>query len=253
MAEPEIPDLYRVTPDEIRLIDAVLHEHRQVRMVDAFRALVELRHRHAGFAKRLEVIVYVPECEDCHAEERRRFHADDSTWRPPDITPRSWRQELREYGASEREIRRTYREMRARDSEFPLVQCDTCKAEINYLHDNVYISGRPFEEHFQELVGREEREPPVHPPRVVRELVYRVYEGKCARCGVDLAPEEATMDHIRPRHEGGRGTLENLQLACAACNNAKGSGDPPIVTVYLDFLLVAQAPPFRILERLAAL
>src|SRR5436309_1392074 len=130
MPEPRIPDFFGISPETIRAIDALQHEHQQVRMWDAFRALVELRRRHGGFSKRIVAMVYIPQCEDCYASERHQLCADDSTWRPPNILTRTWRRDLREFGASEREIRRTYREMRDETREIPLMRCDTCRGEI---------------------------------------------------------------------------------------------------------------------------
>lgn len=252
MAEPRLPDIFAVDPETIRAIEALQHEHQQVRMWEAFCALVELRRRHAGFSKRIVAMVYVPQCEDCYAAERHRFRADDSTWRPPDISARTWRKDLRAFGASERDIRRTYREMKDEARDIPLVRCDSCGVEILYGRDNVYVSARPFEEHFPELLGSEDRDPPRDPPSFVRELVYRAYEGKCAGCGVSLIWNEKTMDHIRPKHVGGPGTLENIQLACGPCNERKGGIEPTEVHVFLDFLLVAQGPEFGSLGRLGS-
>src|SRR6185503_11540606 len=94
----------------MRALKALQHEHSQTRMLEAFQALVELRQRHGGLTQRLSVSIYVPQCDGCYAEERYRLGADDSTWRSPDILPKTWRSNLREHGASERDLRRTYRE-----------------------------------------------------------------------------------------------------------------------------------------------
>jgi hypothetical protein len=41
-------------------------------------------------------------------------------------------------------------------------------------------------------------------------------------------------DHVVPRSAGGADAIENLVLACASCNNYKGTGS------YADFVKVAQ-------------
>jgi hypothetical protein len=48
---------------------------------------------------------------------------------------------------------------------------------------------------------------------------------RCEYCGVSQAGQEATfhVDHIRPRRDGGRTTLENLALACVSCSLRKGA------------------------------
>lgn len=61
-----------------------------------------------------------------------------------------------------------------------------------------------------------------------RKQLLRKYQGRCHLCGeqVELSdaasPRYATIDHIVPLSKGGRDTLDNLALACAACNQAKG-------------------------------
>jgi 5-methylcytosine-specific restriction endonuclease McrA len=43
----------------------------------------------------------------------------------------------------------------------------------------------------------------------------------CWLCGRPIYGEEATLDHVKPAAEGGRGTLDNLKLAHSECNNAR--------------------------------
>jgi 5-methylcytosine-specific restriction endonuclease McrA len=56
-----------------------------------------------------------------------------------------------------------------------------------------------------------------------------LWVGRCIHCRarvtVPLDPRErgsATLEHIVPRHHGGGDALDNLALACASCNHAKG-------------------------------
>lgn len=41
----------------------------------------------------------------------------------------------------------------------------------------------------------------------------------CLYCGVELDFENGTVEHLIPRHLLGGNNLENLTIACAACNN----------------------------------
>lgn len=65
-----------------------------------------------------------------------------------------------------------------------------------------------------------------------RRTVIRLYErdgGWCRLCGLAVdrrgsdEAQRATIDHILPRSKGGKDNLENLQLAHASCNLAKGN------------------------------
>jgi len=65
-----------------------------------------------------------------------------------------------------------------------------------------------------------------------RKQLLKKHEGRCHLCGqqVELSdetsPRYATIDHIVPLSKGGRDTLDNLALACVACNRAKGDKIP---------------------------
>lgn len=57
-------------------------------------------------------------------------------------------------------------------------------------------------------------------PHHIRTEVWQRYGGKCADCG---AREYLEFDHMIPHSRGGATSLENLQLLCRACNQAKGN------------------------------
>lgn len=43
----------------------------------------------------------------------------------------------------------------------------------------------------------------------------------CWVCGEHVPPELATLEHIRPRSEGGSGHLENLAISHGTCNQQR--------------------------------
>lgn len=64
----------------------------------------------------------------------------------------------------------------------------------------------------------------MHPSSILRENQLLVERGKaCAYCG---APGEFQWEHIIPVSRGGPNTIDNMVLACASCNAAKGTRDP---------------------------
>jgi len=56
---------------------------------------------------------------------------------------------------------------------------------------------------------------------------YEKQGGLCALCGTWKAPAEMTRDHITPRAKNGGTDWNNIQLACAKCNETKGDSMPP--------------------------
>lgn len=48
----------------------------------------------------------------------------------------------------------------------------------------------------------------------------------CQYCGKHLKSDEATIDHVIPRSQGGQSTWENCVLACVRCNHNKADRTP---------------------------
>jgi 5-methylcytosine-specific restriction endonuclease McrA len=65
--------------------------------------------------------------------------------------------------------------------------------------------------------GERRREPI---PRDVRRAVFERDGGRCVDCGSGF---ELQYDHVIPLALGGANTVQNLQILCAPCNQAKGA------------------------------
>lgn len=71
---------------------------------------------------------------------------------------------------------------------------------------------------------------------------HKLHGGPCFYCGMEVPTGEATVDHIEPLSAGGRGTLQNLAIACKPCNSLKGhqpidAFNPGAGRVWLEALL----------------
>jgi len=57
-------------------------------------------------------------------------------------------------------------------------------------------------------------------PRLTRREVFRRDNYTCQYCGKHTL--ELTVDHVYPRHKGGKFTWDNVVASCSACNHRKG-------------------------------
>jgi len=60
--------------------------------------------------------------------------------------------------------------------------------------------------------------------RLTRREIFMRDHFTCQYCGVKS--KDLTLDHLIPRHRGGRHTWDNLVSACRACNHRKGGKTP---------------------------
>ena len=60
--------------------------------------------------------------------------------------------------------------------------------------------------------------------RALREYIEALHQGRCGYCGVSETGTGAalTVDHFRPRSQGGDDEEDNLVLRCHACDEFKG-------------------------------
>src|SRR5205085_2199687 len=68
-------------------------------------------------------------------------------------------------------------------------------------------------------LARQVRRPPSR-PALTRRAVFLRDNYTCQYCG--LHSRDLTLDHVVPRHRGGRDAWDNLVAACRACNHRKG-------------------------------
>jgi hypothetical protein len=61
--------------------------------------------------------------------------------------------------------------------------------------------------------------------RLHRQAIIAHFDSKCVYCGIEHAPSELTLDHVKPRCRGGDSFTKNLVPSCRACNRAKGSNN----------------------------
>lgn len=59
-----------------------------------------------------------------------------------------------------------------------------------------------------------------------KRFIWARYQGICQGCGTSLSFKEATLDHIIPKSRGGADGIENLQIMCWSCNQAKDDTMP---------------------------
>lgn len=60
-------------------------------------------------------------------------------------------------------------------------------------------------------------------PKVTKKNVWLRDAGACQYCEKPIGLSDATVDHVVPKSKGGKNVWENVALACAKCNQKKGS------------------------------
>ncbi|MCR4317972.1 MAG: HNH endonuclease [Planctomycetes bacterium] len=76
------------------------------------------------------------------------------------------------------------------------------------------------------------------PRRVVkfsRRAIFQRDGFKCAYCGKRFSQTHLSLDHVRPRRDGGPATWDNLVTACVHCNTKKGARTPEDASMQLRF------------------
>ena len=54
-------------------------------------------------------------------------------------------------------------------------------------------------------------------------VTFQRFGGKCFHCRREIKKAEFTLDHLRPKHDGGEEHIHNLVFACRTCNWSKGA------------------------------
>jgi 5-methylcytosine-specific restriction endonuclease McrA len=66
-----------------------------------------------------------------------------------------------------------------------------------------------------------------------RRNLYARDSNQCQYCGHHYSTKELTIDHVRPRVQGGGQSWENLVVACMKCNARKGGRTPQQAHMHL--------------------
>ena len=112
------------------------------------------------------------------------------------------------------------------------------KAEVvefgrNPIHTAVATYPRPSVVRLIHLVRR-----PRSVVKLTRREVFLRDNYTCQYCGV--RGRDLTVDHVMPKHRGGRHTWENLVSACKTCNHRKGGRTPE--EAHMHLMMPARAP-----------
>jgi len=62
--------------------------------------------------------------------------------------------------------------------------------------------------------------------KLTRNNVFERDRNRCQYCGRHFSREELNLDHVIPRHYGGRTTWENIVCSCMSCNTRKANRLP---------------------------
>jgi len=106
------------------------------------------------------------------------------------------------------------------------------------------LPGFPELDNLPPIVPEEERDPQRSFSQWQRDILFRIANGRCQRCGVELTAEMAWhADHVIPHSRGGRTTISNGQALCPLCNLTKSAatGESPF-DLFREHTVVGEWP-----------
>ena len=96
----------------------------------------------------------------------------------------------------------------------------------------------PIEFHERRILGANGEYYPLPKVAMVKKFILFTYKAgpsrrniflrddyTCQYCGIKN-PDKLTLDHVKPKWQGGKDTWENLVCACFKCNSKKGGRTP---------------------------
>ncbi|MEM9158626.1 MAG: HNH endonuclease [Verrucomicrobiota bacterium] len=69
--------------------------------------------------------------------------------------------------------------------------------------------------------------------KLTRKNVFERDKYRCQYCSKKFPPEELNLDHVIPRHYGGKTTWENIVCSCIECNSRKANRLPHEAKMHL--------------------
>jgi hypothetical protein len=97
---------------------------------------------------------------------------------------------------------------------------DRAHKTTDYSNERIPLIFEKVEKAYLEIVnGRDSRR---IFSKTQKNMIYFLYEGKCADCGIVFPEDEMEYDHKEPHSRGGRTTVENAQPMCKECHKSKG-------------------------------
>ncbi len=61
--------------------------------------------------------------------------------------------------------------------------------------------------------------------RLWRRAIKEYFDNTCIYCGITHDINDLTLDHVHPRHLGGKDDTHNLACSCLRCNQEKGTNN----------------------------
>jgi len=183
------------------------------------RFYVEQRRRFRTYLDLLDLSFSAPLCESCASSDP--FLPSG----PPDISPRSWRNEIAWVVGGE-DVLATVRKERRRDPDFGF-RCKRCGTTLQpWAGDDVYVVSYHVEDHYRFPLVRPGQ---VKPSPATQQLIEDLYGNRCFSC---KKKRPLHIDHINPRSNGGDGIFRNLQPLCEPCGQAKANRTPEEIAVH---------------------
>jgi len=156
----------------------------------------------------------VPVCLGCKHTECQWL---ETQLPQPAISSESWRRDYLNIGIPRKKMREASQSLESGTWRGP--ECYLCGSVIELDAqggEGFYLRTVSISEMYSLHRGAGRRA-----PNWMQEVVLNAFEGKCSGCGIVLAHEQITFDHIIPLSGGGETEIDNLQPMCKRCNQEK--------------------------------
>jgi len=95
------------------------------------------------------------------------------------------------------------------------------KVKVLTYYEDWWVHSVSWQTQVPAVVMLLEYQKPKRVARLSKKNIYLRDGYRCQYCGISVTEKTASVDHVIPQSQGGRGSWDNLSTACRRCNSTK--------------------------------